>query len=107
MNPVSVSKGMDVGPKAISHKKRRQRDAPSDCKLISLLEYLEADNKRLWQAARELAIETAALRQTVKTMESRRRTAEVKPEASPRRFRLAAAETHATGTKRLVLPFGR
>jgi hypothetical protein len=107
MNPVSVSKGRDVGPRAIGQEKRRHSDAPSDCKLISLLEYLQADNKRLCQAACELAIETAALRQAMKTMENRRRTAEVKREAPPRRFRLAAAETHATETRRLVLPFGR
>jgi hypothetical protein len=107
MSSVSVLQGRDVRPKAVDQDTRGQDDAQSDCKLVNLLSYLEQDNRRLWQVVRDLSIETAALRQALKTMESRQR-AEVPPRARrPRRFRLTGGGTGATETELLVLPFGR
>jgi hypothetical protein len=107
MNPVSVLKGRDVGPKAADREARRGDDLQTPCELISLLSYLEADNQKLWKAVRELSIETAALRQALKTMESRWQTVEPKrtERRRPRRLLHAVAETRAAETGRL--PFGR
>ena len=89
---VSELKGREVGPRAANRKTRRVGNVQSDCELMSLLSYLEADNKKLWQAVLVLSIETATLRQALKAAESRRRAADAKPRTQRRqRFPFAAA----------------
>jgi hypothetical protein len=107
MNPVSVLKGTNIEPMA-GRETRRQDVAQTDCELISLLSYLEADNKRLWQAVQDLVVETVALRQTLKAAENRRCAPDVKPKARrSRRSPLPVAGTGAMDTERLVLLFDR
>jgi len=83
MNPLSVLKRKEARTKASGRTSRRQGEAKSKnpCELISLLSFLEADNKRLRQAALDLSRETAALRQALKGLESRMPTIQVTPKA--------------------------
>jgi hypothetical protein len=107
MSPVSVLKTKAVGPKAIDRETRRQDDAA--CELISLLSFLEADNKRLWQTVVELSLETLALRQALKKIERRRRVAAAGPKKRPSsRSGVTASATPAQAAKvaRLVLASG-
>jgi hypothetical protein len=110
MNPVSVLKKREAGPK-VDREARTQDDAQSECEMICLLSFLEADNKRLWQAVLELSIETATLRRVLKTEESRRRVADVKPTVRrPPRSRIAVSAlpaARAPEAERHVLPFDR
>jgi hypothetical protein len=107
MNRVSLLKKREAGPKPIDQEARAQDDARPECATISLRSFLEADNKRLWQAVLELSVETAALRRVLKTRESHsRRVAGTKP---PDR-RLPRSSVTALSTPEVephVLPFGR
>jgi hypothetical protein len=102
MNPVSVLKRNETRTKASDRTSRRQGEAQSPCELISLLSFLEADNKRLRQAALDLSRETAALRQVLKGLEGCMPTAQVTPKARrlPRRLRCGSRN------QRPDLPFG-
>jgi hypothetical protein len=74
--------------------------------MISLRSFLEADNKRLWQAVLELSVEIAALRRVLKSGEGRRRDAGAKPTVQ----RLPRSRVTALATPEAephVLPFGR
>jgi hypothetical protein len=108
MKPVSVLKKRAAGPKSFDREARTQDDTQSKCEMISLLSFLEADNKRLWQAVLELSVETAALRRALKTAESRRRTADVKPtDRRLPRSRGIAPAMRAPEAERHVVPFAR
>jgi hypothetical protein len=110
MNPVFVPKKNEAGPKTHDREARAQNDAQSECEMISLRSFLEADNKRLMQAVVELSIETAALRRMLKTEESRGRLADVNPAVRrlPRpRVTALAAPARAPEAEPHVLPFGR
>jgi hypothetical protein len=110
MNPVSVPKKKEAGPKTHDREACVQNDTQSVCEMISLRSFLEADNKKLRQAVLALSIETAALRQMLKTKESRGRVADVNPAVLrlPRpRIIALPAPAQAQETEPHVLPFGR
>jgi hypothetical protein len=106
MSPVSVLKTKAAGPKAINQGVRRQNHVETECELISLLSFLEADNERLWQAVLELSLETVALRRALKKVEKSRRVAAARPkkQASSRPdVTSSAPQVQAAKVARLVL----
>ena len=70
MNPVSVLKTRTPDSKASDRKLHKQGDAEPECRPISLLSVLEAENIRLRQAVLELSLDTLALREALKRMEA-------------------------------------
>jgi hypothetical protein len=106
MNRVSLLKKREAGPKPIDREASAQDDARPECEMISLRSFLEADNKRLWQAVLALSVETAALRRVLKTRDSLRRVADARP--TDRRLPRSSVTALATpDAEPHVLPFGR
>jgi hypothetical protein len=107
MNRVSVLKKREAGTKLIDREARAQDDARSECEMISLRSFLEADNKRLWQAVLELSVETAALRRVLKTSEGRRGGGDAKPMMVRRLSRSRVTAMATPEAEPHVLPSGR
>jgi hypothetical protein len=106
MNEVSVLKRKEARTMASDRTSRRQGEAQS-CELISLRSFLEAENKRLQQAALGLSCETAALRQLLEGLKSRTPTAQATPKARrlPRPRVAASAPVLTAEPERRDLPF--
>jgi hypothetical protein len=68
MNPVFKMRTIDSDPS--DRESHKQDDAEPGCPTISLLSFLEAENIRLRQAVVELSLETMALREVSKRMET-------------------------------------
>jgi hypothetical protein len=106
MNRVSLLRKREAGPKPVGRKARAQDDARPECETISLRSFLEADNKRLWQAVLQLSVETAALRQVLKTRKGLGRVADARP-ADRRMPRSRVAAPATPEAEPHVLPFER
>jgi hypothetical protein len=70
MSPVTVLKTRTVDSKASDGKLHKQDDAEPECRPISLLSVLEAENIRLRQAVVELSLDTLALREALERREA-------------------------------------
>lgn len=66
MNAVSVLRTRTVNSKARDQDSQKQHDAQRECRPISLVSVLEAENIRLRQAVVELLIDTLALREALR-----------------------------------------
>jgi hypothetical protein len=62
MNAVSVLRTRTVNSRACDHESRKRDDAERECRPLSLLSFLEAENIRLRGAVVELLIDILALR---------------------------------------------
>lgn len=69
MSPVTVLKTRTVDSKASDGKLHKQDDAEPECRPISLLSVLEAENIRLRRAVVELSLDTLALREALEGQE--------------------------------------
>jgi hypothetical protein len=65
MNVVSVLRARSVNSKPCGRESRKQDDAERECRPISLLSILEAENIRLRREVVELLIDTLALREAL------------------------------------------
>jgi hypothetical protein len=65
MNAVSVLRTRTINSKACDRASQKQDDAERECRPISLLSVLEAENIRLRQAVVQLLIDTLALREAL------------------------------------------
>jgi hypothetical protein len=82
MNPVSVLTPRIAGAKAGDREPREQDDAEPECRPISLLSFLQAENIRLRQAVLELSLDTMALREELKRAVGGERVAGFRPNNS-------------------------
>jgi hypothetical protein len=70
MNVVSVLRTRTVDSKACGQESQKQDDGERECRQISLLSVLEAENIRLRQAVIELLIDTLALQEALQRREA-------------------------------------
>ena len=68
-----------VGSKAGDREAREQDHAEPECRPISLLSFLQAENIRLRQAVLALSLDTMALREELKGVEGGDRVAAFRP----------------------------